>query len=38
MADQVPSQAKFVGWLALALMGVALLAALFVGIAAMTAG
>ena len=38
MADHVPSQANFVGWLALVLMGVALAFALFVLIAATTAG
>ena len=38
MADHVPSQAKFVGWLALVLMGLAILAALLVAIAAMNAG
>ena len=38
MADQVPSQASFIGWLALVLMGVTLAFAAFVLIAASTAG
>ncbi len=33
MADSVPSQARFVGWLAAALIVVALLFALVIGIA-----
>jgi hypothetical protein len=38
MADQVPSQASFIGWLALGLIGFALAAALFVAYAAATGG
>lgn len=37
MADHVPSQATFVGWLALVLLAAAVLSALFVGYAAMSA-
>ena len=33
MADDIPSQGRFIGWLALGLMGVAILAALTVLIA-----
>lgn len=36
MADNVPSQANFVGWLALALMAVAIIVALFVTFAGMS--
>jgi hypothetical protein len=38
MADQIPSQARFIGWLALALIGFALAVALFVAYAAATGG
>ncbi len=37
MSDQVPSQANFIGWLAVVLGAVAVLAALLVLIAAMSA-
>jgi hypothetical protein len=38
MADNVPSQANFIGWLAMGLMVFAVVAALVVLIAAATAG
>jgi len=37
MADEVPSQGRFIGWLALVLMGIAIIAAATVLIAGGTA-